>query len=228
MKKELRFPLLQIDQSSRNFSFSLGPARARREEQALAGSEATLRRLRVRLAEIEPPAAARTVRRQLLRLVDLEVTTAHELRGSTLYLSAARRALAPLPRADASFRRRFAAARGPAAQAAALDAYAAEVARSIRAFRQVRPSQLLRPSFDAQLRAVVRVHGLAVRLAAALRRNDRAAVSRLVPQFSAGSAGDDGAAQARAIRRYNARVRAIARATAAIDPERARLQRALR
>lgn len=224
VQRAMLLPLSRINQAYRDFS--LRPRSTTRELPALTSAERTIALLRIRLAALDPPGAALRVHRLLLRLVDLELTTARELRGAAAYLPASQQALSPLAQANVAFRRQFAASKGAAAQARALDAYAIGVSRAGRSFRRVHPPELLRPSYDAQLATLTRVRRIATRLAAALRRNDRAAVKRLVPQFSAGAAGaaGDGGAQARAIRRYDARVQGIAVTTRAIEAERRRLE----
>lgn len=227
VQREMLLPLSRINQAYRDFS--LRPRSATRELPALTSAEQSIDLLRRRLATLEPPRTALRVHRLLLHLVDLERTTARELRGAAAYLPASQKALTPLVRANVAFRRQFAASKGVAAQARALDTYALGVSRADEAFRRVQPPELLRPSYQAQLVTLTRVRRVATRLAAALRANDRATVARLVPQFSAGasSAAGDGGAQARAIRRYDARVQEIAVTTRAIEAERRRLEQRL-
>jgi len=225
IQKEMLLPLSRIDQANRAFSLPRGAAR--RELPALTSAERALVTLHTRLADVEPPPAAAHMHRLLLHLVELEITTARELRGTAVYVPASQKALAPLARANAAFRKRFAVSHSGAAQAEALDAYAADVARVDAAFGTVRPPDVLRPSYDAQRASLARVRRLAKALAAALRAHDRAAVARLVPRFRNAAATSDDGAQARAIRAYNARVRAISRTNDQIQRERARLQRRL-
>lgn len=217
--------LSRIDQANRSFSLRRGAAR--RQLPALERAEQALATLRGRIAALDPPADARRMHRLLLHLVLLELTTARELRGTAAYLPASQDALAPLTGANRRFRTRFARSHGPLSQAAALDAYARDVGKVDSALAGVEPPALLRPSYLSERSTLARVRGLAHRLAVALRAHDRAAVSRLAPRFRDAAVTTDDGAQARAIRAYNARVRAISRTNGAIQRERARLQRLL-
>jgi hypothetical protein len=227
VQHDLAPELSRINEAYRNFS--LLPRGSASETRSLEDAERTVGLLRIRVAALDAPPKAARMQKLLLRLLALDMTTARELRTTAVYLPASQRALAPLTKANRSLRTELKAAKGPAAQARALDGYAAAVALTETDFRGVRAPALLRPSYDAQLATFARVKSVAAQLATALRARDRAAIARLVPELrDAGSAAAGaGAAEARAIQRYNARVRAIGRLSSAIGRERTRLEQSL-
>ena len=223
LQREMLLPLSRINQAYRDFS--LRPRSTARELPALTNAELTLRELRTRLVALDSPRSATRVRRLLVHLLDVEVTTAHELRSTAAYLPASQRALAPLTRANRVFRSTFARAKGANAQAAVLEAYAVDIAQARASLARVDPPALLQPSHDAELATLTHVRGVSIRLAAALRAHDRATVDRLVPQFRAAASSAGDRRQAAAIRHYDARVSEITRTTAAIESERLRLEK---
>ncbi len=223
LQRELLLPLSRINQAYRDFS--LRPRSTARELPALTNAELTLRELRTRLAALDPPRAAARMHQLLVHLLDVEVTTAHELRSTADYLPASQRAFAPLTRANRVFRSTFARAKGARAQASVLDAYAVDITLARASLARIDPPALLRPSHDAELATLLHVRDVSIHLAAALRAHDRATVDRLVPQFRAAASGAGDRRQAAAIRHYDARVQEISRTTAAIESERLRLEK---
>jgi hypothetical protein len=208
--------------------FSVGGRVRPHELREVATAVRTIMLLQRRVDALRPPAAARAIHADLLRLLALEQTAALELRDTLAYLQAAPRALAPARPAYAALRRGFRVAHDARSQARTLAAYAFAIRAVQRRFELLRVPALLQPSFRAQLTALDRQQTSAAALAAALLRGRRAPITTQVRRFrNAGVLPSQSDAQAVAIGAYNARIREIGRTAAAISRERQRLQRKL-
>jgi len=116
-------------------------------------------------------------------------------------------------------------------QADAIDAYDATIASVLRALRKLKPPPAFEPSYRAQIAALQASRRSGGRLAAELRRPVRTDVSALARRFALSSRIAQSTAvqkaQIAAIRRYNARARAIGTTGTRVRQELARLQRDL-
>lgn len=152
-------------------------------------------------------------------LRQIPVPRTHRIRGTKAQILNAQREYRARARVAAS------------AQADAIDAYDASLGRVIARLGALRPPQVLEPGYEAQLRAFRATRAAGARLAAGLRSNRQTDLSRLGRSFVASSriAESTAAQQAQiaAIKRYNARARAISNAAADVQNELARLQRVL-
>lgn len=203
-----------------------GPAVALRARAA----EDDLRALRARLAAVAPPPVARTLRRDLLRVYELDIALAGEAEQLARYTPAATRAMAGLPRAGRTLRRRLAAAAGDAqGQAAALRAYAHTLGRIEARMRRLDPPRVLLTRHRGQLLRLDQARALGRRLRAAVLRADARATARLLVRFSSvgGDPHLDLILQRDAVRAYQRRVRAVERAAGVARIELARLQKTL-
>jgi hypothetical protein len=207
--------------------FSQGKLAAAEAPSDLAHAERSMRITREQLATLSPPAPARELSRRLLALYDADTALAHESTLLARYVPAAAKASAPLAKAARALARSLKSAT-PAAQAAALDRYAAAVARTTARFRKLRPPPLLNADYGAQLRRLESSGALARRLASAVRRRDSTAVAKLLLRFQRlGSAKSAGTVGPGAVAAYNRRYEKVRRALAAVQRERARLDRVL-
>jgi hypothetical protein len=116
-------------------------------------------------------------------------------------------------------------------QADAIDAYDAAIAAVLRALRPLEPPPALEPSFRAQIAALQASRVSGARLATELRQPVRTDVSTLARRFALSSRIAQSTAvqkaQIAAIRRYNARAKAIGTTGTRVQEELARLQRDL-
>jgi hypothetical protein len=228
------------------------------QARQLADAERTLRTLRRRLAALPAPAPAVKLRRLLVRLADVETAIAHEVQGLALFMprlsaylaesrstaSALGNALAAvtypkatsvqggpkeIARAKAAYAAEAAAA--AAAQADALELYGADVTPVIKRLRSLRPPTVMKPTYEAQLRALVATRAAVTRLAAELRMSDRSRVpelNRRIKEAARLAASIDAQrAQIAAIKLYNARVRSAEALQLEIRSEFLRVQAAV-
>lgn len=236
IQSSMTLPFARVRAAFRQFSVK--PRGGAGQARQLAAAERTLRTLRRRLSALGAPAPAVKLRRLLIRLADAEAGIAHEVRGLATFmpmlsadLSASRsaaaalqKALAAVPRPQAKSVRGSAkkiarakadyAAKADAAAAAQADAltmYEAKVTHVIERLRSLRPPAVMRPTYDAQLRALVATRAAVAHLAAELRKRDRSRVPQLNRriQVAARLAASINAqrAQIAAIKLYNARVK---------------------
>jgi hypothetical protein len=238
--------------------FANKPTGGANQARQLAVAERTLRTLRRRLAALAAPAPAVRLRRMLVRLAGAEAALAHEVQGLATFmprlsadLTESRNAattlgtaLAAVPYPTATSvrgsRKEIAKARAAyaakadaaaAAQADALDTYEGRVTLVIDRLRSLRPPRLMRPTYEAQLRALVATRAAVSRLAGELRKRDRSRVPELNRQIKvaarlAGSI-DAQRAQIAAIKLYNASVRSTESLQLRIRSEFLRVQTAV-
>ena len=254
VEQQLRFPLLKIEKTYRNFSTH--PAAMKKAAPQFATAEATLHTLQTRLALIDPPPDARRLRTLLVGLIGAQVELAHELATLVNFLPAFSAALKPLGPADAQLKKSLAAVAVPkpkpvkpsqlkaakaafrravaaaaAGQAAALTTYLQEVAKVQARLRGLRPPPAMAPSYRTQLLTLARVHVTGAALVAALEKKQYARVAVLDRSFQKAATTSSSLsaqqAQIAAVKGYNARVRAVGTLAARVDAERARLQKSL-
>ena len=197
----------------------------------LAGAEAAIRTTRAALARLRPPPDARVLQQRLLHLYDLDAGLAGETTALARYLPAAQRALAPLPRINASLHKGLTASKSPARQARALASFATGVGRLMTALRALDPPPLLAPTHRAQLERLTRTHALALELRHAIEGRNAKAVARVLVRFRrlASQAANRGSGLERsALTGYDRRYLTLRTAAAAVERERTRLERALR
>lgn len=149
----------------------------------------------------------------------IPVPKSHSIRGTKKQVLAAQRAYRVKAQAAAS------------SQADAIDVYDASLARVIARLAAMRPPRVLVPGYAAQLRAFRATRAAGIRLSEGLRSANRGDVARLGRNFvNASRIAQTTAAQEAqitAIKRYNARARAISSASADVQNELVRLQRVL-
>jgi hypothetical protein len=186
----------------------LGGANASATDEQLRDAVSAIRRARSALDRIEPPAEARHMHADLLRLLEVQAEVTEELRLVTTYLPRAKRALLPSRAAATELNRRLRQAHEPAAQVAALQNYAAAVATSLRRFEALEPPAVLRPGHDGEADRLRASRRLTLALAGAIDAGDVATINatmqNLRSELSAGDAVT--AAQQAAVRTFNARI----------------------
>jgi hypothetical protein len=235
IQSSMTLPFARVRVAFRQFASK--PTGGVDQARQLAAAERTLRTLRRRLSALVAPAPAVKLRRLLIRLAGAEAGIAHEVQGLATFmpmmsadLAASRyaatvlgNALAavPYPKATsirgtpkeiATAKAAYAAKADAAAtaQADALTVYEGRVTVVIKRLRSLRPPTVMRPTYQAQLRALVATRGAVTRLAAELRKRDRSRVPQLNRQIKEAArlaaSIDTQRAQIAAIKLYNARV----------------------
>lgn len=253
VQEQMRPKLAATMNAYRTFS-KMGTISPKRQRQ-LRIAEQTFSSLRRRIAALPAPPSAVKLRGLVVALVAAEFETAHEVRLLAEFIPPYGRALkqtgdagvrlqrgldavkTPQPRTLRGTPKQVAAARSAfeaasagaaSAQADAIDAYLADIAKSERQLRLLEPPPVMRPAWRAQLTMLARSRVTGSALAAALRKRTRTRLDVLGRRFTVATraAGTVGAqkAQIAAINAYNRRVRAGDGIRARIQNELARLQ----
>lgn len=254
VEQELRFPLLKIERTYRDFSAH--PGTMKKFAPQFANAEATLRTLQTRLRLIDPPPDAQRLRTLLLGLIGAQAGLAHELTLLVNFLPAFGNALRPLAAADSQLKKSLAAVAVPApkpvkraqlkaaqaaykqavaaaaaGQAAAINTYMREVAKVEAGLRRLRPPPAMAPAYRTQVATLGRVRLTGTALVTALERKQYARVGALDRSFQQAAATSTSLAAQRAqiaaVKAYNARVKAVGSLALRVDGERARLQKKL-
>ena len=254
VEQQLRYPLLKIEKTYRNFSTH--PGQMKKMAPQFATAEATLHTLQTRLGLIDPPPDARPLRTLLVGLIGAQVELAHELTTLVNFLPAFSAALKPLGPADAQLKKSLAAVAVPkpkpvkpsqlkaaqaafrravsaaaAGQAVALDTYMREIAKVQSRLRGLRPPPSMAPAYRTQLATLARVRATGTALVGALQKKQYARVAVLDRSFQKAATTSTSLAAQRAqiaaVKAYNARVQAVSKLALRVDAERARLQKSL-
>jgi hypothetical protein len=210
-------------------SFSKGklpPAQAR---VRLAAAEQAMRTTRDKLAALDAPADARELKRRLVALFDADAAFAHESTLLASFAPGSVKAQKDLPSIGRRLTRGLSGAETPAEQEAVLRRYAAAVGRVLEGLQPLHPPPLLLDRHHAQVQRLQRVRGLALQLAAALHRQDRQAVAKLLLRFKAlNTGGSSDPLSPQALKAYNRRYLHVRSMAQAVEREQRRLQESLK
>ncbi|HEX7082886.1 MAG TPA: hypothetical protein VF186_02085 [Gaiellaceae bacterium] len=219
-------PLQQVSDANRAFAKSPGAAKI---VPKLVRSQATLRRLRRQLREVDPPPEARKLHALLLRLVGREEELSGEVLALARFLPRFQAALAPVAPASRALGAELARKKGsPADKAAALDAYGTALAGAEQRLRRLKPPPVSQPVWrqERAMLAAVRTSGAA--LADGLRRKQAKRLPALLHAFDAASARNRTQAAQRvqiaAVKAYNRRIGELQKLVLAAGREERRLQ----
>lgn len=214
--------LKRIDGLYRRFGRT--PAALAKQVPDLERAERTLRRLRGRVAAVQPPEEARRLHTLLLRLFALDVVLAGDVTDLARYLPALAQEQAPLAKTIERLRRDVDRARTAPEQARAFDAYATATRRIATRIEELRAPRAFAETQRAEVTRLRRLADLAVRVQTALENEQPGEAVRL---FSTLGAVASSTAVARAEREaalaYNRRLRTIGTVARAIERERKRL-----
>lgn len=230
-----------------------------RTEAQLGEAVATVESLRRQLAELPAPPEAKRLRADVLRLVSGETEITREVHRLALFappfttavarVQAAGAALAkaiaavkpPTPHAIRGTKQQIAKARAAfatasdkaaAAEADAVDAYEAVVARTLTRLRRLSAPPALEPALRSEVAGLAATYRTGRRLSQGLRMQNRADVPKLGRAFTLATRRSQSVASQRAeiaaVRAYDARVRALQAAAATVQREVARLQQTVR
>lgn len=225
---DMRGALVELQRTNGQFSTKDS---AKTHARAVSARK-TIRRLERELQRLRPPKEAAQLHARLLSLVAAELSLAREVESLSLFLPRVSVALAPMQAIQQRLNAALRAAKGRAAQADALERYAAALDGPVAGLRALHPPPLSEPVRDGQLRTLVRVRALALELAHAVRTHQNARLPALERRFAAAARSDEtvSAQKARivAIVAYNKRVARLGELAASVQQERKRLDKSLR
>jgi hypothetical protein len=192
-------------------------------------AESDIRAAQAAVAAVRAPARAATVHDRLLRVYAIDADLAHETLQLARYRTDSPAALRPLDAASKRLRGELRAARRPATQARALNAFSRALLRTLHRLRALDVPQILAPSHAAQLARLERTRALTGRLRDAVRERDSRRVARLLLRFRAG--GEAERAQKALMKQgaatYTGRLQRLAQAQVDLSREQARLRKSV-
>lgn len=192
-------------------------------------AEATLRRLRARLGQVQAPVEARKLRAELLELVDLQAALAGEVAGMVRYLPLQAAENDTLAAATKVLRDALAEAKSGPSQRQAFDDYDAVLRASVRRLDRASAPAVLEPSRTGEVARLKKLATLSRQLGRALEEQRTEDVDRLFPRFVQTNASTGTTrAERQAVIAFNSRLEAIGKQRIAIAAERTRLDLALR
>ena len=253
VEARMTFALSKVQEAYRAVTVHHSTSPATAKEFVVAGT--TLQNLEIRIANLEAPPEATKLRALLLRLVRQEIAATHEIGAFVRFLPSFDAVLADQRAASSTLAHRVAAAPAPTphkihgtpaqikqaqaafsaaatkaalAQADAVTAYDAALARETRRLHVLSPPPVLKPAYSYQLTAFGRTAAAGARLAAALRAATRTDVPQLSRAFAMASRLSQSTAEQRAevaaVKAYDARLRTIGTTAAHIHAELVSLQ----
>ena len=230
LQQELLAPL--TDASAAYQTFSTSEKELARLRPKLVEAEASVRLLDRRVAELRPPADARTLHERMRELTGAQVALADELERTSAFMPAYLATLRPLDSAEQALRSELRAARSPQAQVRALERFEAAVDDVLRELRALDAPGLASAEHETQIETLETLAVSAGELARAIESGDRPAqILRAVQRFANAPLSGQSAASQRvritAVKAYNARVDGVLEAARAVEQERLRLEEAL-
>jgi hypothetical protein len=223
---DLQPQLRRIDTTYRRFR--LDPKTLAAQQEDLAGAETVIRRVRARVAALDPPAKARRMHESILHALDLEASFAHEIAEMAQALPRYVHENDLLTPALTRARDDLKNAKTPARQDRALAGYASVLRTTAHRLEQIDAPPILETTIDARAARLQTTAGVMDRLRRAVKQGNRAEASQLNRYLALTSrASEVTQAQRDAVIAYNRRLRAISLARAAVERERQRLDRTL-
>lgn len=257
VQARMTFPMTKVLHAYRAFVHekSVTP----QTQAQLGQAQSTIETLQRRLAALPAPPDAHRLRGDVLRVVSGEVEITHEVdllarfvtpfaqavarvHGAGLSLAKALAAVKPptphlvrgTKKQIAKARAAFATAsdRTAGAEADALDAYDAVVARELAGLRRLSPPPAYTPALRSEVLGMQAIHRAGGRLAHVLRTKNRSDVAVLGRAFTLATRRSESVpaqrAEIAAVKAYDARVRRLSRFTASVQQEVTRLQDTVR
>jgi hypothetical protein len=227
IQRKLAVPLAEVSRQNRALRTGTKFEVLRPKLERSAG---TIRMLERRLDALEPPAEATRLDALVRELVHDEWELAHEFALLARYAPAAGPVLERATAAGKDVRTELRATRKPAAQADALDAYAAKLDAVVERLGQLQPPPVVEVERRSQIRTYTRIAASARALADVLREGKDAAraLHRLEVALVSGSTISAQRARIEGLRAFNRRVTRVKRLASSAQRERTRLQRSLR
>lgn len=181
-----------------------------------------LSELRGEIAAVPAPKEARVLRARLIELYRAEESVGYEIAAITRYFPRVVAAERPLAPAAKAMRETISESPSPAAQAAALQAYADTLAATEARLARIPAPDVLRTAKGAERARLARVEKSVRAVGKALAANDRKGLAKAVKGLGAPNTAAATAMRAGVIA-YNRHVRSIERLAAAVERERRRL-----
>lgn len=226
-QQSLAVELERVNRAYRDLRLSgrADPKQLARVERA----ERTLQGLYARLEALPAPVEARTLRRLLLRLVDLQAGLAEEVAGMARYIPFQASENRKLAAATRTLRAALGAATTGPEQRRAFAAYDAALRGAVKRLEASSAPAVLEPSRAREIERLGQLAGLSRKLGAALEAQRAAEVDRLFPRFVQVSASTGTTrAERDAVVAFNRRLAAITDQRQALVAERARIDLELR
>ncbi|HEX6131685.1 MAG TPA: hypothetical protein VF044_08120 [Actinomycetota bacterium] len=222
--------IVQLEQVSRAYrELRLRERPVPGQLERVEAAEETLRGLRTRLAALDAPPEARTLRAGLLELIDLQAGLAAEVAGMVRYLPVQAAENRRLAAATETLRDALTEAETGAAQREAFDVFRAALQRSARTLDEASAPDVLEPSRTGEVARLERLATLARQIGQALEDAEAEDVDRLFPQFVQTSASTGTTkAERDAVIAFNKKLAAVADQRAEVVRERARVDLNLR
>jgi hypothetical protein len=222
--------IVQLEQVSRAYrELELRERPVPGQLERVEAAEETLRGLRSRLAALDAPPEARTLRAGLLELIDLQAELAEEVAGMVRYLPVQAAENRKLAAATETLRDALTDAKTGAAQREAFDVFRAALDSSAQTLEQASAPAVLEPSRTGEVKRLTRLAALAEQIGQALEDAEAEDVDRLFPQFVQTSASTGTTkAERDAVIAFNKKLAAVADQRADVVRERARIDLNLR
>lgn len=197
--------------------------------QRLRGAEISILAARSALQRVTPPRDAQKLHRDLLRYYDLNAALGLEVVTLQQFLPGVQKLLDDLGEVNKSYRDDLSSTTTAGAQAAALDAYSAAVAKVVARFKKLPAPASLRPWQRSQVARLEQVVTTGRSLAMALRVGDRTAAEALIKRFRFLLAHQPNVSEAQhnAVKAYDDRLVGLTRLQGKIAAEHQRLQNQL-
>lgn len=229
IQKELRVPLAAAARAYADLS--RGDADLAEVRPRLARSRQTIRTLERRLVRVQPPPDAKRLHSLLLGLVEAQAEIAYELERLAGFLPRFQQHRTSLRLAERRLRTALDAARRADSSAAALGHYARDVGAVLRGLHALEPPAVIAPAYETQVDTLAKVRRGAAALAKAVRDGDTevfpARLQRLADATRLTRSLAAQRSHVAAVKLYNRRVSRLSSLAAAVNRERARLQRTL-
>jgi hypothetical protein len=221
---------LEVERVNRVYrELDLKPEAAERQLAAVERAEATLGRVRARLAALSAPVEASPLRTKLLRLVDLQLALAREVTGVVRYLPVQAAAGREVVAVTNRLRNGLAGTATPAAQQTAFERYRRELRTVSAGLERATAPAVLALSRRGELTRLRALAERAGEIAVALERQRGDELEAALAAFvQTSSATGTSAAQRRAVLAFNERSREIGKQARAVAVERARIDVQLR
>lgn len=227
IQKQMKQPVTDANSAYQYFATA---STSQSERVRLQRAEATIRKLRRRIAAVPAPEDAQKIRSDLLDLMDREATFAHDVWLLGRYTPLLGHVLAHAGEAGAKLQASLKSTSAET-QARAFDAYAAVLKKDVAALRKLSAPSVVLAAQQAQIKTFTTSASLCRRIATALRIRDRNALPTLIAHLSNLSSLPARKrvhrAQVAAVKAFNKRLLAMNKLAARIQRERVALERKL-
>lgn len=227
VQKQMKQPVTDANVAYQYFATA---STSQAERVKLRRAEATIRKLRRRIAAVAAPEDAQKIRSDLLELLDGEATFAHDVWLLGKYTPLLGHILAHAGQAGTRLQGSLNTTSAET-QAHAFDAYAAVLSKDVAELRKLSPPSVVAAAHRAQIKTFTTSVSLCRRIATALRNRDQTALPTLIQRLtnlsSLSARKRVHRAQVAAVKAFNKRLVGLNKIAARIQRERAALERKL-